>query len=84
MLKGPALKSSNLHILVLYYNCRTYDDNIGPKFKKPNFAILGAYSMFKNKLYWYRSEVCPEIGKITSLLACFVYFWTNLGPILFY
>ena len=42
MLKLPGLNSSGLHILVLWCNCLTYDDNISPKFKKPSFAILGS------------------------------------------
>ena len=29
MLKGPTLISSNLHLLVIKCNCRTYCDNIG-------------------------------------------------------
>ena len=43
MLKAPPLKFSDLHFCVIKCHCRTYDDNIGPKFKKPGFAILGAY-----------------------------------------
>ena len=45
MLKGPALKSSDL----LKCNCRSYGDYISPKFKKPSFAILVVYNMFENK-----------------------------------
>ena len=43
MLKAPPLKSSDLHFSVIKCHCWTYDDNIGPKFKKPSFAILGLY-----------------------------------------
>ena len=64
MLKGPALIYSVQHKSVLLCNCQTYGDNIGQKFQKMHFAILGAYNIFKNKFYWYRSEVGPEIGKI--------------------
>ena len=46
--------------------------NIGPKLKKPSFAILGAY-MFDNKFIQYRTEVCPEIEKIIR---------PSVGPIL--
>ena len=46
MLKAPPLKSLDLHFSVIKSHCRTYDDNIGPKFKTPRFAILGAYNMF--------------------------------------
>ena len=42
MLKGPGLISSDQHLLLVKCNCRTYDDNIGPKLKKPSFEILGA------------------------------------------
>ena len=41
MLITPHLKSSDLHFLVVNCHCQTYDDNIGPKFKNPSFAILG-------------------------------------------
>ena len=41
MLKASLLKSSDLHFSVIKWHCQTYDDNIGPKFKKPRFAILG-------------------------------------------
>ena len=41
MLKAPPLKSSDPHFLVIKSHCQTYFDNIGPKFKKPSFAILG-------------------------------------------
>ena len=34
MLKGPALKSSDLHLPVIKFKFRTYDDDIGPKIKK--------------------------------------------------
>ena len=57
MLKAPPLKSSDLHLSVIKYNCQTYNDNIRPNFKKPGFAILGAYNMFNQ----YRTKVCPEI-----------------------
>ena len=30
-------------------------------FKKPRFAILGAYNTFDNKFDQYRTKVCPEI-----------------------
>ena len=42
MLKQPCLKSSGIHLLVLYHNCWTYDGNIGPKLEKPSFVTLGA------------------------------------------
>ena len=32
MLKAPSLKFLNLHISVIKCYCRTYDDNIGPKY----------------------------------------------------
>ena len=41
VLKAPPLKSSDLHFLVTKCHCWTYDDNFGPKLKKPSFAILG-------------------------------------------
>ena len=31
MLKAPLLNSSDLHLLAIKCNCRTYDDNICPK-----------------------------------------------------
>ena len=49
MLKAPPLKSLVLHFSVLKCHCQTYDHNIGPKFKKLRFAILGAYNTFDNK-----------------------------------
>ena len=36
MLKAPPPKSSDLHFSVIKCHCRTNDDNIGPKFKKPS------------------------------------------------
>ena len=30
MLKGPGLKSLDLHLSIIKCNCWTYDDNIGP------------------------------------------------------
>ena len=49
---------------VLYFHFRSYDDNISPKFKKPSFVILGCKICPKNKLYPYRPEACPKIGRI--------------------
>ena len=43
MLKGSALIFSDLHTSVFLCNCRTSDDNIGTKFKKPSIAILGMH-----------------------------------------
>ena len=57
----------DLHFSVIKCHCQTYDDNIGPKLKKPSLNILGAYNMFDNKFDQYRTEVCPEIDKITFL-----------------
>ena len=69
MLKAKPLISLDLHYFsVLQYNCQTYEDNICQKFQKPSFAMLGAYNMFKNKVYWYRSEVCPEISSLLTFL----------------
>ena len=42
MLKGPSLESSVVHISVTKCHFRSYHDNIGPKFKKPEFLFLGA------------------------------------------
>ena len=67
MLKAPPLKSWDLHFSVIKCHCWTYDDNIGPKLKKPSFAILGEYNMLDNKFNKYRTEVCPEIGKIKPI-----------------
>ena len=64
MLKAPPLKSLDLHFSVIKFQCRAYDDNIGPKLKKPSCVILGADKMFHNKLDQYRTKVCPEIEKI--------------------
>ena len=44
MLKAPPLKS-----LVIKCNCRTYDDNIGLKFKNLRFVFWRAYNMFDIK-----------------------------------
>ena len=66
MLKASPFKSSNLHFSAIKCHCRTYDDNISPKFKKPSFAILGAYNMFEYKFNQYRTEVCPETEKINE------------------
>ena len=44
VLKAPPLKSSDVHFSVIKCHCQTYDDNIGPKLKKPSFAIFGAYN----------------------------------------
>ena len=63
VLKAPPLKSSDVHFSVIKFHCWTYDDNIGPKLKKPSFAILGMHSMFDNKFDQCRTEVCPEIEK---------------------
>ena len=49
MLKAPPLKSSDLYLSVIKCHCQTYDDNIGPKFKKPSYAIFGVYNVFDNK-----------------------------------
>ena len=40
---------------------KIYSDQMGPKFKKPSFAILGAYNMFNNKFDQNSTEDCPEI-----------------------
>ena len=57
MLKAPPFKSLDLNFSVIKCHCWTYDDNIGPKFKKPRFAFLGGYNMFDNKLDKYRTEI---------------------------
>ena len=46
MLKVPPPKSLDLHFLVIKCHCWTYDDDIGPKLKKPIFAILGIYHAY--------------------------------------
>ena len=53
-----------------YYNAsvRPIMKNFGPKFKKLSFAILGAYNIFENKFYWYKSKLCPEIGKMIDIM----------------
>ena len=40
---------------------KIYSDQMDPKFKKPGFAILGAYNMFNNKFDQNSTEVCPKI-----------------------
>ena len=39
ILKQPGLISSDLH-LSIKCNCQTYDDNIGPKLKKPSYVVF--------------------------------------------
>ena len=51
------------------------DDYIGPKLKKPSFALLGAYNMFDNKFDEDSTKVCPEIEKNTNV-NLFSYFRT--------
>ena len=41
MLKAPPLISSDLHFLVIKCHCPTFDDNIGPKFKKSEVCNIG-------------------------------------------
>ena len=41
MLKAPPLISSDLHLLVLYCDCRADDDNIIPKLKKAELCNIG-------------------------------------------
>ena len=36
-----------IHSFISILMCQTYDDNIGPKFKKPSFAFLGAFFLFR-------------------------------------
>ena len=68
MLKGPSLKSSGLHISVIYCTFWPYDDNIEPKLKKPSFVMLGANTGSKNRFYRYRPKAHPEIWKIVDFL----------------
>ena len=53
------------------YISQYYNAIVCQKFQKPSFAMLGAYYMIKNKVYWYRSEVCPEIGKVSFVCTFF-------------
>ena len=75
MLKAPLLISSDLDISVLSCNCQTNDDNIGQKFQKRALLFSGKSFlasppyMFKNEVYWYRTKVCPAIGKIIHVMA---------------
>ena len=60
-------------------------DNIGPKLKKPSFAILGAYNVFKNRKndrYYGTEPFFPFLDKRRSYIpiGLFFYLWTNLGP----
>ena len=45
--------------------------------------MLGAYFMFENKVYWYRSEACTEIRKIIDIMVqvWYVYslMWSNFS-----
>ena len=41
MLKAPPLISSDLRFSVIKCHCWTYDDNIGPKFKKADLCYVG-------------------------------------------
>ena len=45
MLKGPGLKLSVLHFSVIKCKFQSYDDNIGPKLRKPNFVTI-------KEIYW--------------------------------
>ena len=63
VLKAPPLKSLDLHFLVTKCHCQTYDDNIGPKLKKPSFAFLGAYNMFDTISPLTRPQVANQQQK---------------------
>ena len=63
MLKQPGLISSDLHILVIKFNCQTYDDNMGPKLKNLSFVILGVEKMFKIVIMRKRGSLKAHVGK---------------------
>ena len=63
VLKAPPLKSSDVHFSVIKCHCQTYDDNIGPKLKKPSFAFLGAYNMFDTISPLTRPQVANQQQK---------------------
>ena len=53
MLKAPPLISSDLHWLMIFFI--SFQD-----INKTLSWTDDAISMFENKFYWYRSEVCPK------------------------
>ena len=55
----------------------TYDDNIGPKLKKPSFGISGVYVENKFSFFSISGQASVQYHNIYY----FSYFWTNLGCI---
>ena len=58
MIKQPGLIFLDLHLWVIQFNCLTYDDNIGPKLKKPNFVLSGLCWSWSNFIDIVRKILC--------------------------